>query len=140
MSKSQQPKYIDMSKIDIERIPCFYGSECKLSDVQEFLDSLPIIEGLEKVTHCSECIFANDRGNGLYDCPKTNTIHKGSYYCAEGLALENIPSWRTIYNEPGKDDELAKFKCPCCRNIYNEPFEKCPACHTMLKIPKLKEK
>ena len=140
MSKKQQTKYVDISKLDVERINCFYGSECRLSDVQDWLDELPVEEGLERVTHCSECVFANDRGNGLYDCPKTNSIHKASYYCAEGLKLENIPSWRTIYNEPGNDTEQAKFQCPSCRNVYHDVFEKCPACHTMLKIPQLKEK
>ena len=64
MSKKQQPKYVDISKLDVERINCFYGSECRLSDVQDWLDELSVEEGLEKVTHCSECIFAKDRGNG----------------------------------------------------------------------------
>jgi hypothetical protein len=140
MSKKQPHKYVDIANLDVERINCFYGSECRLSDVQEWLDELPVVEGLENVTHCSECVFANDRGNGLYDCPKTNSIHKASYYCADGLKLENIPSWRTIYNEPGNDTEQAKFQCPSCRNIYHDVFKKCPACHTMLKIPKLKER
>lgn len=34
-------RYIDVEKADVERISCFYGSECRLEDVQEWLDEQP---------------------------------------------------------------------------------------------------
>lgn len=132
MSKKQQTKYVDISKLDVERINCFYGSECRLSDVQDWLDELPVEEGLERVTHCSECVFANDRGKGLYDCPKTNSIHKASYYCADGLSYKDSPAWKPVQDNNG----LPVVKCPYCKNTYLHPYGKCPACHNIIKNPK----
>ena len=37
------PRYIDLDNADVEQISCFYGSECRLADVQEWLDSLPVV-------------------------------------------------------------------------------------------------
>lgn len=35
------PRYIDADKADVEQIACFYGAECRLEDVQEWLDEQP---------------------------------------------------------------------------------------------------
>lgn len=34
-------RYIDAEKADVESISCFYGSECRIEDVQEWLDEQP---------------------------------------------------------------------------------------------------
>lgn len=34
-------RLIDADKADVERISCFYGSECCLADVQEWMDEQP---------------------------------------------------------------------------------------------------
>ena len=109
MSKKQQTKYVDISKLDVERINCFYGSECRLSDVQDWLDELPVEEGLERVTHCSECVHSDKRRNGKCVCLKTNTMHNASYYCADGLSYDNAPAWKKVKSD-NKIDIL--FKCP----------------------------
>ncbi len=140
MSKKQPHKYVDIANLDVERINCFYGSECRLSDVQEWLDELPVVEGLEKVTHCSECVYAEIDNNGRYHCKNSNNFHQASYFCADGLSANNVPRWKTIYNEPGNDKEEAKLQCPYCKNIYQHPYPKCPACHNFLKIPDIKER
>ena len=37
-------RLIDADKADVERINCFYGSECRLTDVQEWLDEQPTVK------------------------------------------------------------------------------------------------
>lgn len=41
-------RYVDIDKADVEQISCFYGSECRLEDVKEWLDSLPTINVSEE--------------------------------------------------------------------------------------------
>lgn len=43
-------RYIDADKADVERISCFYGVECRLEDVQEWLDEQPTIDVVEIVS------------------------------------------------------------------------------------------
>lgn len=40
-------RYIDAEKADVERISCFYGSECRIEDVQEWLDEQPTADVVE---------------------------------------------------------------------------------------------
>lgn len=35
------PRYIDADKADVETISCFYGSECRIEDVEEWLNEQP---------------------------------------------------------------------------------------------------
>ena len=37
-------RLIDADKADVERINCFYGSECRIADVQEWLDEQPTVD------------------------------------------------------------------------------------------------
>ena len=76
--------YIDITNADPEQIPCFYGSECRISDVREWLDELPREINLEKVVRCGDCIFAKKRAHDKCVCLKTNTMHDNTYYCADG--------------------------------------------------------
>jgi hypothetical protein len=77
-------KYIDVDNIDIERIPCYYGGECHIEDVEEWINELPVEENLVEVTRCAKCMFANDHPTGNCMCSKTNILHDPSYYCADG--------------------------------------------------------
>lgn len=43
-------RYIDAEKAEVERISCFYGSECRLEDVQEWLNEQPTAD-VEEVKH-----------------------------------------------------------------------------------------
>ena len=36
-------RLIDADKADVEHISCFYGSECRIADVQEWLDEQPTV-------------------------------------------------------------------------------------------------
>lgn len=36
-------RLIDVDKADVERIDCFYGGECRLEDVQEWLNEQPTV-------------------------------------------------------------------------------------------------
>ena len=87
-------KYVKLENLDPEQINCYYGGNCRIEDVQDWINDLPVEEGLERVVHCSECVFANNRGNGRYDCPKTNSMHKASYFCADGLSHDMLPYWK----------------------------------------------
>lgn len=40
-------RYIDAEKADVESISCFYGSECRIEDVQEWLDEQPTVDVVE---------------------------------------------------------------------------------------------
>lgn len=40
-------RYIDAEKADVESISCFYGSECRIEDVQEWLDEQPTADVVE---------------------------------------------------------------------------------------------
>ena len=40
-------RLIDADKADVERISCFYGSECRIQDVQEWLDEQPTVTQCE---------------------------------------------------------------------------------------------
>lgn len=40
-------RLIDADKADVERISCFYGSECRIKDVQEWLDEQPTVTPCE---------------------------------------------------------------------------------------------
>lgn len=51
-------RYIDANKADVERISCFYGGECRLEDVQEWLDEQPTANVIE-VVRCKECEHYN---------------------------------------------------------------------------------
>ena len=37
-------RLIDADKADVESISCFYGSECRIADVQEWLDEQPTVD------------------------------------------------------------------------------------------------
>lgn len=130
-------KYVNIEHLDPERISCYYGSHCRIEDVEEWISELPVEEGLEKVVHCSECVFSEKRTNGKYVCPKTNTMHKDSYYCADGLSHDMLPYWKKVYL--GDDIKTEYYKCPHCRNTYRQPYDKCPACFSQLRDPNNKE-
>ena len=54
-------RYIDADKADVERIDCFYGSECRLEDVREWLDEQPTADVLpiEEVERLIKQIYQN---------------------------------------------------------------------------------
>lgn len=129
-------KYVNIEHLDPERISCYYGSNCRIEDVEEWIAELPVEEGLEKVVHCSKCVFAEDRKNGKCVCLKTNTMHNDSYYCADGLSPDMLPYWKKVHM--GNDVQTEYYKCPKCRNIYHHPYGKCPACFSQLRDPNTK--
>ena len=77
------PKYVDVEKIDVEQINCFYGNECRLSDVQEFLDELVAEPNVEKIVRCKDCLFGQSNTNKLYNCSCGYGYHVATYFCAD---------------------------------------------------------
>ena len=43
-------RYIDADKAEVERISCFYGAECRIEDVKEWLDEQPTAD-VQEVKH-----------------------------------------------------------------------------------------
>lgn len=83
-------RYIDAEKADVESISCFYGSECRIEDVQEWLDEQPTADVVE-VVRCSECAYCAENicpitGHKMYLC----AYHPNNYpvtlthYCGHG--------------------------------------------------------
>ena len=73
-------RYIDAEKADVESISCFYGSECRIEDVQEWLDEQPTADVVE-VKH------GEWSPNGI--CPWNNVV--GNWRCSvcNGISLKN---------------------------------------------------
>lgn len=81
-------RYIDADKADVERISCFYGSECRIEDVKEWLDEQPTADVVE-VVRCKDC----KNRNGFF-CPiekESATAHwfEDEDYCSFGERKEN---------------------------------------------------
>ncbi len=129
-------KYVKLENLDPEQINCYYGGNCRIEDVQDWINDLPVEEGLEKVVHCSECVFSEAKKNGKCTCLKTNTMHKDSYYCADGLSHDMLPYWKKV--NLGEDIKTEYYRCPKCRNTYHHPYQKCPACFSPLRDPNTK--
>ena len=77
-------KYIDVDNIDVEQIPCYYGGNCHIEDVEEWIKELPVEENLVAVIRCAKCVFAKEHHSGKCMCLKTNTLHENTYFCADG--------------------------------------------------------
>lgn len=66
-------RYIDADKADVERISCFYGAECRIEDVKEWLDEQPTADvaevkrGYWKDTEYGVCSVCNRSISEIYD-------------------------------------------------------------------------
>lgn len=74
-------RYIDADKADVERISCFYGAECRLEDVQEWLDEQPTAD-VVKVVRCKDCIHYDDVGE--CEIHSYDGRFNVNYFCADG--------------------------------------------------------
>ena len=72
------PRYIDADNADVERISCFYGSECRIEDVKEWLDEQPTAD-VAKVDH-GHWIYFRDQ-NGFKGCKCSECLT--SYGCID---------------------------------------------------------
>ena len=79
-------RYIDAEKADVESISCFYGSECRIEDVQEWLDEQPTADVVEvKYGEWLEVDDGIDIGSGKHlecsICGKWKKDRIKSNYC-----------------------------------------------------------
>lgn len=90
-------RYIDANKADVERIPCFYGSECRIEDVKAWLDEQPTADVVE-VRH------------GYWIKKKTYPM---GYECSECNNFETIksPFCRLCGIKMDKKPEKGGFRC-----------------------------
>lgn len=76
------PRYIDADKADVEQISCFYGGECHIDDVKEWIDTQPTADVAE-VVRCKDCDIPHNKWTG---CPKLNgTVTDPEFFCAAGV-------------------------------------------------------
>lgn len=78
-------RYIDAEKADVESISCFYGSECRIEDVQEWLDEQPTVDVVEvkrgKWEKRTFIVFDNEIKDS-YHCSECNTTwDTATNYC-----------------------------------------------------------
>lgn len=59
-------RLIDADKADVERIDCFYGSECRIADVQEWLDEQPTANPYEWISVDDRLPEIDPYGKGRY--------------------------------------------------------------------------
>ena len=59
-------RLIDADKADVEQISCFYGSECRLADVKEWLDEQPTIDIAKQIFDEIE-VYEKDFSTGDID-------------------------------------------------------------------------
>lgn len=80
-------RYIDVDKADVERISCFYGSECRIEDVKEWLDEQPTADVVE-VVRCKDCEFRVLTQNGFM-CRINAVVTSDNGYCNYGKRKES---------------------------------------------------
>ena len=82
-------RYIDADKADVERISCFYSSECRIEDVQEWLDEQPTADVVE-VVRCKDCKNRRETAHGSYCLPVygLKQITDLNAYCSYGERKE----------------------------------------------------
>lgn len=85
-------RLIDADAADVERICCYYGDNCRIEDVQEWLDEQPAIDAVPVVHarwiepcinkyghpchHCSACRFKASQKDRNY-CPNCGAMMRG---------------------------------------------------------------
>lgn len=71
-------RLIDANAADVERICCYYGGNCDIEDVKEWLDEQPTIDAVP-VVRCCEC----DQYTPTI-CHRVGTAVKPFDYCSYG--------------------------------------------------------
>lgn len=117
-------RLIDADKADVERISCFYGSECRLNDVQEWLDEQPTVSPFEWISVEDRLPEIDPYGKGRYGGTRSvrvlcvckqrdgRTFVKEGYYepCGNGHVVWRIPGsidsvthWMPLPEPPNKE-------------------------------------
>lgn len=107
-------RLIDADKADVEKISCYYGSNCYVEDVQAWLDEQPTVDALPVVhgrwiivkrhtvsnnpytddnyhahATCSECDFCIHSENASFGYPELNTT-KYCPNCGARMDLKEV--------------------------------------------------
>lgn len=93
-------RLIDANAADVERICCYYGDNCRIEDVQEWLDDQPTIAVVPPA----------DKNYGSWYVPTgmMPAAHHGRHRCTECGSM-------ALYESPGR--ECLSSHCPNC-GIY----------------------
>ena len=75
-------RYIDADKADVERISCFYGAECRIEDVKEWLDEQPTADVTE-IIHAKWIINSDGYYPYCSNCKEIPEYGVMSKYCPE---------------------------------------------------------
>ena len=94
-------RYIDAEKADVERISCFYGSECRIEDVQEWLDEQPTADVVEV-----------KRGEWIKNEPNSEQMKE-----FHDLGIGKAMALKSIY-----------WSCSCCGTWGTPRYKYCPNC------------
>lgn len=103
-------RLIDADKLDVERIDCFYGSECRLKDVQEWLDEQPTVSPYKWISVTDRLPTESD-GTVLVCMPNVwpynhlEPFKNAKHNCRVGVAHYSEFSNDWIYAMGGKNSE-----------------------------------
>ena len=103
-------RLIDADKADVERISCFYGSECRIADVQEWLDEQPTVDQHEwisiddrlpeKFTHVL-CLYpSKNYGSNIV----VDYMESDRGYFAEQFKYGSPTHWMPLPEPPNKKE------------------------------------
>lgn len=70
------PRYIDADKANVEEISCYYGSNCYIEDVQEWLNELPTADVVE-VVRCEKCKYSRVSAWKHWCCNEKTPFYRG---------------------------------------------------------------
>lgn len=93
-------RLIDANAADVERICCYYGGNCDIEDVKEWLDEHPTIDAVP-VVRCRECVCCSMWNDQLI-CSRISDVMHGYYhgtievvtpddYCSHGIRQRAKP-------------------------------------------------
>lgn len=89
-------RLIDANAADVERICCYYGGNCDIEDVKEWLDEQPTIDAVE-VVRCRECKHWSGRKDkpgevtaiGYCGHPNHHIMPlNANWFCADGAKMD----------------------------------------------------
>lgn len=134
-------RLIDANAADVERICCYYGDNCRIEDVQEWLDDQPTIDAVPFKVLAGVCkhrqVACVDSDNRVYD----HVCRKNNPYSWDTCSPETCPlidakmdavpvvhaKWNCVYED--WRHQMAGNECSACGFVLFGPVGSyCPRC------------